>query len=189
MTKYREPRALGGCTGVTRALVGALLALLIAPTGAMAGGFATVGLSSAPHGTRPGEPWVVELTILQHGRSDAPLIGVNPVVIVSKGDGSSLRRFDATPTDRPGVYRASVVSASAGRWRYRVNDGFAGAIHTYPPVEIGRGSPSAIVPVSGSDGRPNVWLALLAAVIASLGAGLGARLLRRPSGLSGPAEV
>lgn len=162
---------------------------MIAPTSAMAGGFATVGLSSTPDGARPGEPWVVELAILQHGRSDAPLIGVNPAVIVSKGDGSSLRRFDAAPTERPGVYRASVVFASAGTWRYRVNDGFAGAIHTYPPVEIGSGSPSAVVPVSGSDGGPNVWLALLAAVVAGLGASLAARLLRRPGGLSRPAEV
>jgi hypothetical protein len=181
--------ALGGCTSAMRVLVGALLALLIVPTSALAGGFATVGLSSTPDGTRPGEPWDVEVTILQHGRSDAPLIGVNPAVIVSKDDGSSLRRFDAMPTDRPGVYRASVVFASAGTWRYRVNDGFAGAIHTYPPVEIGDGSASAVVPVSGSHGGPNVWLAVLAAVVAGLGTGLAARLLRPPAGLSRPAEV
>jgi hypothetical protein len=163
-----------------RVLLGALLALLIAPSSALAGGFATVGLSSTPDGTRPGEPWVVELTILQHGRSDAPLIGVKPGVMVRKDDGSSLQRFDATPTDRPGVYRASVVFASAGTWRYRIDDGFAGAVHTYAPVEIGRGSERAVVAVAGSGGSPNVWPALLAAVVAGLGAGLAARLLGRP---------
>jgi hypothetical protein len=172
-----------------RVLVGALLALLIAPTSALAGGFSTVGLSSTPDGTRPGEPWVVELTILQHGRTDAPLIGVNPAVIVSKDDGSSRRRFAATPTARPGVYRASVVFASAGRWHYRINDGFAGAIHTYPPVEIGGGWKRAVVAVAGSGGGPNVWLALLAAVVAGLGAGLAAGLLRRPGGQSRPGRA
>jgi hypothetical protein len=169
--------------------VGALLALLIAPASALAGGFATVGLSSTPDGTRPGEPWVVELTILQHGRSDAPLIGVQPAVIVAKDDGSSLQRFAATPTGRPGVYRASVVFASAGTWRYRVDDGFAGAIHTYPAVDIGGGSAGAVVAVAGSGGGPSVWLALLAAVVAGLGAGLAARLLRRPGGLSRPGRA
>ncbi len=83
----------------------------------------------------------------------------------------------------------SVVFASAGTWRYPVNDGFAGAIHTYPPVEIGDGSASAVVPVSRSHGGPNVWLAVLAAVVAGVGTGLGARLLRRPASLSRPAEV
>jgi hypothetical protein len=172
-----------------RALVVALLGLLLAPAGALAGGFATVGLSSTPDGTRPGEPWAVELTILQHGRSEAPLSALKPAVIVSKDDGGSLQRFRATPTGRPGVYRASVIFASAGTWRYRVNDGFAGAIHTYPPVEIGGRSASAMVTVSHSDGDANVWLALIAAVVAGLGAGLAARLLRRPGGLSRPAQA
>jgi hypothetical protein len=172
-----------------RVLAGALLALLIAPTSALAGGFATVGLSSTPDGTRPGEPWVVELTILQHGRSEAPLFGVQPAVIVSKEDGSSLQRFRATPTARPGEYRARVVFASAGTWRYRVDDGFAGAIHTYPAVDIGGGSASAVVAVAGSGGGPKVWLALLAAVVAGLGAGLAARLLRRAGGLSRPDQA
>ena len=172
-----------------RALVGALLGLLLAPAGALAGGFATVGLSSTPDGTRPGEPWAVELTILQHGRSEAPLSGLKPAVIVSKDDGGSLQRFRGTPTGRPGVYRASVVFASAGTWRYRVDDGFAGAIHTYPPVDIGGGSASAVVAVSDSDGQPNIWLALSAAVVAGLGAGLAAQLLRRPGGVSRPAQA
>jgi hypothetical protein len=107
-------------------------------------------------------------------------------VIVSKHDGGSLQRFRATPTARPGVYRATVVFRSADTWRYRVDDGFAGVIHTYPPVEIGGGSAGAVVAVAGSGGRPNVWLALLAAAVAGLGAGLAARLLRRPGGLSRP---
>ena len=56
-----------------RAAAIAILALLVAPAGAQAGGFATVGLSSLPDGTAPGEPWVVELTILGHGQSEAQL--------------------------------------------------------------------------------------------------------------------
>ena len=41
---------------------------------AFGGGWATVGMSSTPAGAKPGEPWVVDMTILQHGRT--PLEGV-----------------------------------------------------------------------------------------------------------------
>ena len=52
----------------------ALAAALTAPATSLAGGFATVGLSSLPGDARPGEAWVVDLTVLQHGRT--PLEGV-----------------------------------------------------------------------------------------------------------------
>jgi hypothetical protein len=172
-----------------RVLVGALLTLLLAPTSALAGGFATVGLSSTPDGTAPGDTWVVELTILQHGRSETPLSGLRPAVIVSRDDERSRRSFRAMPTGRAGVYRASVVFASAGLWRYRVNDGFAGAIHTYPPVAIGGSSATVSAPVSDSNGGPNVGLALLAAGVAGLGAGLAPRLLRPPRAIGRPAQA
>jgi hypothetical protein len=47
----------------------ALAVALIAPTTSLAGGWATVGLSSLPDGAQPGEAWVVDLTVLQHGRT------------------------------------------------------------------------------------------------------------------------
>jgi YtkA-like len=167
-----------------RATLLALLILAIAPASALAGGWATVGLSSTPDGTVPGEPWVVDLTVLQHGRSEAPLDGLEPTVTVSRPGGEQ-RTFKASSTEQPGVYRARVVFPSAGTWRYEVNDGFAGAIHEFPPAEIGRGSVGAAV----SDSGPNVGLALLLAAVAGLGAGLLTVVLRRQRRAARTAEA
>jgi hypothetical protein len=104
----------------------ALAALLTAPAVTHAGGFATVGLSSLPDDARPGETWVVDLTILQHGRE--PLEGVKPAVIIEPVGRGTPTRFAARPTDRLGVYRARVVFPGAGEWRYAADDGFA-AVH------------------------------------------------------------
>ena len=167
-----------------RATLLALLILAIAPASAVAGGFATVGLSSTPDDTRPGDPWIVDLTILQHGRSEAPLDGLEPSVTVT-GSGGERRTFRTSPTGEPGVYRARVVFPSAGTWSYSVDDGFAGAIHEFPPVQIGGSSASA----AGAGGGPNVGLALLLAILAGVGAGFAARLITRPRGAGRPAEA
>ena len=131
----------------------AVAALLALAPAAHAGGWATVGLSSTPTSTS----WVVDLTILQHGRT--PLEGVKPVVIVEGGG-----RFTATPTGKPGVYRAAVRFPSPGRWEYRIDDGFT-RVHAYPAVELG--APAAAAS-SGPDLRllvPGVALLLAAAAL------------------------
>ena len=111
-----------------------IIALLVLAPSAFAGGWATVGLSSTPAGTDPGQPWNVNMTILQHGRT--PLDDLSPTITIRNGDAT--KTFNAEPTGKPGVYRAAVVFPSAGKWNYEVNDGFiTGQPHTYPPVEIG----------------------------------------------------
>ena len=162
----------------------AVFILAITPASALAGGFATVGLSSTPERIAPGDPWIAELTILQHGRSETPLDGLEPTLTVA-GSGGERRTFRTSPTGEPGVYRARVVFPSAGTWSYRVDDGFAGAIHEFPPVQIGGSSAST----GGSDGGPNIGLALLVAALAGLGAGVAARVLWRPRGAGRPAEA
>jgi hypothetical protein len=113
------------------------LALLVAAPSAHAGGWATVGLSSTPAGTSPGEPWNVDITVLQHGRT--PLEGVTPTVHIRSGD--TTEQFAAKPTGKAGVYRARVVFPTGGRWSYEVADGFVHDFrHAFPPVEIGDGS-------------------------------------------------
>jgi hypothetical protein len=117
-----------------------LLALAAAPA-ALGGGFATVGLSSTPDGIAPGQPWKVDITVLQHGRT--PLEGLTPKVRIHSG--STVHEVVAGPTAKAGVYRASVVFPAAGRWDYEVLDGFINEVpHTFPAVEIGgAGSPAA----------------------------------------------
>jgi YtkA-like len=149
-------------------------AVLAVPTTATAGGWATVGLDPPPDGLAPGEAWSAQLTLLQHGRT--PLEGRRPRVIVRRDGGGGRREFQARPTGEPGVYRASVVFASAGTWRYSVDDDFA-ATHSFAPVTIGKGETTQVAGLSDDD--PDYLLALAAAAVAGLAAGLIAMGLRR----------
>lgn len=124
-----------------------LLLVLLAAAPAFAGGWATVGLDSTPAGVVPGKSWDVNITVLQHGRT--PLSGLSPIVEIRSG--SVTREFAATPTREPGVYRAAVVFPSAGRWTYRVDDGFMGQVHTYPAVTIAAAHAS-LPPALAADG-------------------------------------
>jgi YtkA-like protein len=147
-----------------RWLIATVLAGALAlPAVAHAGGWATVSLSSTPDGMAAGTPWVVELEVLQHGVT--PLDGVQPTVILTKGD--TTRTFQAKSTGEPGVYRASVVFPTGGQWRYAVDDGFSQR-HGYPPVTIGAAAAASAAPPV--DEGPQ-WLALGAIVLALLAAG------------------
>jgi hypothetical protein len=161
----------------------ALAAVLTAPSTALAGGWATVGLSSLPDGAGPGEEWVVDLTILQHGRT--PLEGVKPRVLIRPADGGREETFAATPTGRQGVYRAQVMFPSAGEWTYLVDDGFT-QVHELGSVRIGAGSGAATPPPPPTRANPSppddgVTLAGALGIAAAAGllAALAAAALRR----------
>lgn len=120
-----------------------IVGTLALTSAAIAGGWATVELSSLPTAAVAGKPWIVQITVLQHGRT--PLNGLSPKVRVRKlttrtASGSGVLVFAAKPTGRTGVYRARVVFPSAGTWKYEVWDGFVqygGARwHTFAPVKI-----------------------------------------------------
>ncbi len=127
----------------------AVVALVFAST-ALAGGWATVKLSSSPKHLSAGEPWIVDVTVLQHGLATQPLCCLRPTVtirrIVAARTTSSnvkeplVKTFKARPTSRVGVYRARVVFPGAGTWRYEVYDAFTeygGArTHRFKPVRI-----------------------------------------------------
>jgi hypothetical protein len=132
------------------ALIAAIAAALAVPAAATAGGWATVGFDPPPEGLAPGEPWQVDLTVLQHGRT--PLEGVHPRVIVRSEDGGEPESFPARATGKPGVYRATVVFESAGTWKLAVDDGFT-ATHRFPAVQIGKGGQGSAEPVAGAPGR------------------------------------
>ena len=145
-----------------------LFGLLAAP--AAGGGWATTSLSSLPDGTAPGEPWVVDITVLAHGVN--PLTGVRPSVHLDGGPS-----FAAMPTAKPGVYRARVVFPHAGRWRYEVETGFGDTL-TYAPVQIA----DAAAP-GGDDSSAWRWLAALGA---GLLAAFGVVALTRRRGSPAP---
>jgi hypothetical protein len=136
-----------------RAVILAAGVALVCASTALAGGWATVQLSSSPRGIAAGEPWIVEVTVLQHGLRTQPLSGLKPTVTIRKvtraralssglGELKEVSRtFKATATRRAGVYRARVVFPSAGTWRYEVYDAFqpeygGDKSHTFAPVKI-----------------------------------------------------
>lgn len=158
-----------------------VLGLVLVPASALGGGYATAGLSSTPAGVEPGQPWKVDITILQHGQT--PMTDVEPAVVVRGPDGTT-ERFPGARTDTPGVYRAEVVFPAAGRYTYEVDDGFTNAVaHTFPPVEIKPASAAAGTAGSG-DGTP-LWPFLAGAAL--LLAGGAALMLRRRSSSPMPA--
>jgi hypothetical protein len=128
-------------------ILAAVLGLVCAST-ALAGGWATVKLSSSPKGVSAGEPWVVNIRVLQHGLASQPLCCLKPTVTIRKiaaarsaSSGSKVSKtFRARWMSTLGVYRARIVFPSAGTWRYEVWDGFTeygGArTHTFAPVRI-----------------------------------------------------
>jgi hypothetical protein len=160
----------------------ALAAALTAPATSLAGGFATVGLSSLPDDARPGEEWVVDMTVLQHGRT--PLEGVHPAMIIEPAGSGTATRFDAKPTGKPGVYRATVVFPSAGEWTYSADDGFT-QVHRMGTVSVGgdsaaTASAAATVAKASPPAGPDDGMSLLGALGLAALAGLLAAVLVEP---------
>ncbi len=148
-----------------------LVSALVCPAAALGGGFATVGLQSQPEGIDPGEPWMAEFTVLQHGRT--PFLDGRPQVTVHSADGSVAGTFPARLVDKTGLYRARVVFPESGRFEYVIDDGFSQR-HTFPPVTVGTGeadpapaSASRTAAAPGGDGS-SVPLALVLAAAAGL---------------------
>jgi hypothetical protein len=138
-------------------LIGLALVALALPTSALAGGWATVGVTPPPDDMGPGQTWNAELKVLQHGVT--PLEGIQPIVMISNG--SSDKAFPAKPTDEPGVYVAKVVFPTAGEWSYRVDDGFS-QTHSFAPVSIGAAGDGGGFPVLSATAVIAVLLALAA---------------------------
>jgi hypothetical protein len=138
-------------------LLALILAVLLLPASASAGGWAVATLSSTPDGVQAGEPWTVDMKILQHGVT--PLEGVTPAVVLELPGGGD-KRFTGKPTGQPGVYRATVVFPQAGSYAYHVDDGFTNAMpHEFGTVQIGGGS---------SAGGAFPWWAIAVAALAAL---------------------
>ena len=119
-------------------LVATAVAGLALTGAAQAGCMATVGLSSLPKpGLQAGQPWVVTIRVLQHGRR--PMPDAKPEIRIRNAAGK-LFVFKAVKTKVVGSYRARVVFPKAGRYSLGVYDGFpysaCARVHTFKPVVI-----------------------------------------------------
>jgi hypothetical protein len=117
------------------AIVAAAFAL---PGAAQAGCWATVGLNPMPKaGHAAGQPWIVTIRVLQHGRT--PMSDAKPAVRIRNAAGK-LFVFKAKKTKTVGSYRARVVFPKAGRYSLGVYDGFpyseCARVHTFRAVVI-----------------------------------------------------
>lgn len=133
---------------------------------AIAGGTAVVLLSSTPSGVKPGEPWNVDIKVLQHGITPVP--DAKPTITIENEATGESRTFSALPTSEEGVYRARVVIPSEGEWKYEVYDGFEtyGGARTHRFPAVGIRTESAPGPSAATRGeRPSLlaWLLLAAA--------------------------
>jgi len=161
------------------ALALGLVASLAVAGGALAkdGG---VELSSTPFGTPPGGTWSPGLTLIDlNGRLPAD---AKPTLRLTNLDTGSTTVIAAKPTARVGKYTLDVVFPMAGRYSYRVTDGFTDREYTYPPVRIvgsepAVGTPSA--PSSGGGGSFPVWAPVAGGIALLLAAGAAALLTRR----------
>jgi hypothetical protein len=119
-------------------LVATVVGALAVAGAAQAGCMATVGLSSMPKaGHKAGQPWIVTIRVLQHGRT--PMSDAKPEVRIRNAAGK-LVRFKAVKTKTVGSYRARVVFPKAGRYTLRVYDGFpvseCARVHSFRAVVI-----------------------------------------------------
>lgn len=175
-----------------KAIVGLLLvASLLVPPAASAGGWATVGLSPSqpPDASGPGDRWVAEITVLRHGTT--PLAGAEPVLTLTNAATGKRVDFRARPTGEIGVYRVVAKLPANGTWDVSVYDGFVeygGAqTHKFAPITVGPADAPAAAsaqkpkpaPAVGPDRFPTVPIVLAVAAALATAAILLARRIRK----------
>jgi hypothetical protein len=152
-----------------------LVAALVVPATAGAGGWATIGFAPLPDDVEPGQTWTPELTILQHGVT--PLDGLSPTITITGAEDAEM--FTATPTGEPGKYVANVVFPSAGSWAIAIDSGFGESRLTYGPVAITTAGDGVSSTGGGGDFPLVPLLAALVGLVVVAAAGLGLVRQRR----------
>ena len=140
------------------------LALAAAP-GALAGGWATVGLTPLPpDDIQAGDAWTPQVTVLRHGRT--PTDGAAPSITISSG--SDTTTIPLEPAGKTGLYSARVVFSHAGTWSYAIDNGLQATGYgisettTYTPIEVGGGTSSGFA-------LPGGWMTgIVAALLLAL---------------------
>ena len=88
-----------------KTLILAALVALVTSSTALAGGWATVKLSSSPKNVVAGEPWIVDVTVLQHGLATQPLCCVKPTLTIRRAT-SARTTASATKEPRAWTFKA-----------------------------------------------------------------------------------
>ncbi len=171
-----------------RVLALAAFALLAVPA-ALAGGWATVGVTPLPpDDIQAGDTWTPQVTVFRHGRT--PTDGAAPSITISSG--GETKTIPLAPAGKTGLYSAKVVFPHAGTWSYAIDNGLAATGYgssettTYQPIVVGGD-------VSNGFALPGGWatgattallLALLATWLVIRRRGAGSRLRTSSPGRS-----
>lgn len=158
-------------------------AALAFPAAAVAGGWATAGISPPPDGgATAGDDQTFTIVVRRHGRT--PEDGAAPAVVLTNSQTGKTVTFPAKPAGKVGVYTVTVKwPEDAGAWQFAVNDGLEATgygmsqVHTFGTVSIGGGSAGS----GGSDGTPWWTIGGSAALGLVLAALLVFALRRRPT--------
>jgi hypothetical protein len=112
------------------ALVG--IVMIISFRSASAGGWSILTLAELPKHVEVDQPVVVEFAVLQHGQT--AIEGLAPTVRAVHVFTDERITIDATPSERSGYYRASVLFPNSGSWRWWVD--VSGQRYAMPPLMI-----------------------------------------------------
>lgn len=122
----------------------AILALMMIPMVALAGGWAIASFDEVPDEFAAGVTYDLEYTVLQHGETPVDVDGSQVRIVDSSG---TVTEFDAVSTGETGRYSVAVTFPESGSWRWEVTLGGFEA-HDMGTVEVAAASVAA--PDSGS---------------------------------------
>jgi hypothetical protein len=107
-----------------------MVAVLLLPGTALAGGWAVTSFDQLPDEFQAGADYDLTYTILQHGQTPVD-VGPSQVVITA-GNGQKTT-FEATPltAEGPGRYAVSITFPESGTWTWEVRQG------SFEPHEMG----------------------------------------------------
>lgn len=153
-----------------RVLALAAFALLAAPA-ALAGGWATVGVTPLPpDDIQAGDAWTPQVTVLRHGRT--PTDGAAPSITISSGGEQTT--IPLAPAGKTGLYSARVVFPHAGTWSYAIDNGLQATGYgvsettTYKPIVVGGDASSGFaLPGGWATGATTALLLALLALLAT----------------------
>lgn len=97
-----------------------MLALMVIPMAASAGGWAMASFDQVPSEFEAGVTYDLQYTILQHGETPVD-VGDSQVLIVDPA--GSITAFDAVPLGQPGRYSVSITFPESGSWQWEVTMG------------------------------------------------------------------
>lgn len=117
----------------TLATLLALLLALLAFGAAWAGGWAVISVEPLPDSVQPGQPFMIDFTVLQHGQT--PMVGLDPAPSLSFSSADEqVWTFAAEEQAQPGRYQAEVTLPVAGSWDWQIT-AFT-VTQAMPPVQV-----------------------------------------------------